>query len=113
MIVVMYRRIKPDQPGAKKWTRKYGERLVCVRYRYDPEQEIKTKTVELIVEKSSWKPKNKTPPHKIVRLRIEYGEKQLGLLVRAAGGRWNKEKKVWEIPCREVKALGLEDRIVS
>ena len=87
--------------------------MVCVRYRYDKVQEIKTKTVEIIVEKSRWKPKNKIPLNKIVQLRIEYGEKQLGILVKTAGGRWNKEKKVWEIPYREVKALGLEDRIVS
>ena len=111
--MIIYRRIKPDQPGAKKWAKKYGKRLVCVRYRYDAVQELKTKTVEVIVEKKRWKPKNKRPPNKIVSLRIEYGEKHLGILVKAAGGRWNKQKKLWEIPYKEVQALGLENRIVS
>lgn len=110
--MIIYRRIKPGQPGAKKWTKKYGNRLVCVRYRYDEAQEFKTKTVEIIVEKKHRKPKKKIPSNKIVDLRIVYGETRLGLLVKAAGGRWNKEKKLWEIPYKEVKALGLENRMV-
>jgi hypothetical protein len=27
--------LKPNQPGTKKWLEKYGENLICVRYRYD------------------------------------------------------------------------------
>jgi len=33
-------------------------------------------------------------------------------VIRAAGGRWDKKSKYWELPYREVIALGLEDRII-
>jgi hypothetical protein len=33
-----------------------GDRLVCVRYRYDEQQKKRCKTVELIVEEDGWEP---------------------------------------------------------
>ena len=39
----------------------------------------------------------------------EYG----GQLIKAAGGRWNRKEKLWQLPYGEVLALGLEDRIVN
>jgi len=36
---------------------------------------------------------------------------QLGRLVKAAGGYWNKEGGYWELPYREAVSLGLENRI--
>ncbi len=38
---------------------------------------------------------------------------QLGKLVRSAGDQWNREKKLWELPYKEVINLDLADRIVS
>lgn len=42
--------VQPGQPGAKKLLPQYGDRLVCVRYRYDEQRKKRFKTVELIVE---------------------------------------------------------------
>ena len=47
----------------------------------------------------------------MVRLRIDYGEIEKGRLVRAAGGKWNRNSGRWEIPYREAAALGLEERV--
>jgi len=33
--------------------------------------------------------------------------------VKAAGGVWNRGKKVWELPYREVKGLNLYERITE
>jgi hypothetical protein len=49
--------LRPGQRGTKKLVRKYGDRLVCVRYRYDGERRKRYKTVELIIEESDWEPK--------------------------------------------------------
>ncbi len=51
--------------------------------------------------------------NKIVQLSVKYGEIQIGRLIRAAGGRWNRKEKVWELPYGEVLALGLQDRMVT
>ena len=102
------------QPGTKKWKKKYGDALICVRYKYDVKTRRKIKTVELVVEDEPWNADEKrTPANKIIGLRVLYGETSLGKLVRAAGGRWNRKKQLWQLPYREAVNLGLEERIVE
>src|SRR5258706_6552214 len=48
--------IKPGHPGARHLTQIYGERLVCVRSRYDFARRRRVKTVELIVAEVPWEP---------------------------------------------------------
>jgi len=108
------RTIKPGQPGSKKWVTKYGDNLVNVRYIYSFKQNRRITTVEIIVDEKPWQPdKNRIPYNKRVHLRIEYGEAQLGRLIKSAGGFWNKEGGYWELPYREVLNLGLENRVMN
>jgi hypothetical protein len=73
------KKLMPGQPGTKKLLAQYGSDLVCVRYRYDSEQKLKFKTIELIVEKGPWRARSQeTPLERIVHLRIEYGEVDFG-----------------------------------
>jgi len=52
-----------------------GEKLVCVRYRYDAEKKIKCKTAEIIIEQGPWEmDKKRIPMNKIVNVRVNYGE---------------------------------------
>src|SRR5213596_4409560 len=48
--------LKPGQKGTKQLLAQYGDRLVCVRYRYDAQQKKRFKTVELIVAEREWDP---------------------------------------------------------
>jgi hypothetical protein len=108
------RTLLPGQPGTKKFVVQYGDELVCVRYRYDAARKLKLKTVEIIVEQSPWQPNSRRiPGNKRVPIRITYGERNLGTRVKAAGGRWNKHQKVWELAYKKVVELGLLDRIVE
>ncbi len=111
--LITYKTILPGQPGTKALMNKNEMELVCVRYKYDKPKHRKIKTAEFIIK--SWNDERNTlkvPFNKIVHLKVEYGERQIGTLIRAAGGKWNKEKKYWELPYREVKSLGLEERII-
>jgi hypothetical protein len=68
----------------------------------------------LIVEEGPWEQNPaKTPPNKIIYVRVNYDETYLRRLVGAAGGRWNRIRKLWELPYRAVVELGLEDRVVD
>jgi len=108
------KKVLPGQPGTKKLLAKYGQRLWCVRYRYDSQRQRRFKTIEIIVEQKPWrKNRARIPANKTVYLRVSYGEVEVGRLVRSAGGKWNREKRLWEIPYGEVKALGLEARVVE
>ncbi len=102
------KKLKPGQPGTKNLTEKYGEDLVGVRYRYDRQQKVRTKTVEIVVESAPWE-----PPDSLTYIRVKYGEVALGKKVRAAGGTWNRQQQVWELPYKEVVRLKLTDRIVT
>ena len=114
MIEKTVKKVLPGQPGTKKLMKKYGEQLVCLRYKYDSKRGHKLKTVELVIEEMPWhKSPRKIPANKNVFLTVAYGEIHLGRLVRNAGGRWHKDKKLWELPYGEAIALGLEERIVS
>lgn len=106
--------LQPHQDGAKQLRDQYGERLVCVRYRYDEKKKQRWKIVELIIEKSEWKP----PPPKrredaMVAIQVAAQEREIRQQVKAAGGKWNPKDVVWELSYGKVMTLGLMDRIVS
>lgn len=103
----------PGQPGTKELSVHYGERLVCVRYRYDAQKRKRYKTVELIVEERDWQPPEAEPAAtEIVALRIGIEETALRQQVKQAGGVWNAQRKVWELAYEQVVQLGLRERLV-
>jgi hypothetical protein len=106
--------LHPHQDGAKQLYERYGERLVCVRYRYDETTKERWKTVELIIEKSNWEP----PPPRwqddtLVAIQVAAQEREVRKQVKAIGGKWNPRQVVWELPYGQVVTLGLTDRIVT
>lgn len=112
--MLMSKKLKPGQPGTKRLVGQYGQRLVCVRYRYDASQNKRFKTVELIIEESSWQPPARPfQDDEIVLIRIEFSEAHWRDRVKSAGGKWNPNLKLWEIKYGQVRKLGLTDRIHS
>jgi hypothetical protein len=113
--------LKPGSKGTKKLVTQYGERLVCVRYRYDAVAQLRYKTVELVIEQLRWDPAqrarrgNEGPgrPPVMVGLRVQFDEEQLRKRVRDAGGRWLPEKKLWVVPIGVARRLGLAGRAVA
>lgn len=108
--------LRPGQNGTKKLLERYGERLVRVRYLYDPQAGRRLKTVELIVESIAWRPR---PRHarrrddEIVAVRIAYQETDLRERAKRLGAVWRPAQKLWEITWRDAKQLGLGDRVVQ
>ena len=105
-------KLNPGQKGTKALVDIYGDALVCVRYRYDEESRTRIKTVEIIVEKTDWTPPPKFADDSLVPVQIAYTEDMLKSLAKAAGGRWNPEKRVWFIVYGKVKGTELEKHIV-
>jgi hypothetical protein len=106
--------LKPGQKGTKQLLAQYGDRLVCVRYRYDAQRKKRFKTVELIVAERAWEP----PPPRfaadmIVGVRVGFAEVELRDQVKQVGGKWNRTRKVWELCYEHVVALKLEARMVE
>ncbi len=78
--------------------RQYGERLVCVRSRYDEQRQRRLKTVELIMEEEPWTPLEAPPTAAVlVPLRLALSEVRLRQQVKQVGGRWDPRRQVWEV----------------
>jgi hypothetical protein len=104
--------LKPGQRGAKRLTEKYGDDLVCVRFRYDEITKQRLKTVELIIERAEWEP----PPEKfttdsLVALKIEGYETDLRNKVKEVGGKWDPGKKLWYVRYGNITGTTLEKHI--
>lgn len=106
--------LRPGQPGTRKLVDQYGERVVCVRYRYDHIAKKRFKTVELIVEEIEWIPRPRPrAATDIVHIRLKYSEEAIRKSVKLLGGQWNPETKTWRIAYGATVALRLTDRIVQ
>jgi hypothetical protein len=106
-------KLKPGQNGTKALVKKYGDALVCVRYRYDEASHTRIKTVELIEEKKVIPIKPQTSESDaLVPVQIAYGDPELGKMARTLGGRWDPDVKLWYIPSRKIKGTELEKHII-
>jgi hypothetical protein len=106
--------LNPGQKGTKQLFAQYGDRLVCVRYRYDAQRKTRFKTVELIVAERDWNPPApRVADDALVGVRVGFAEVELRHRVKQAGGKWNPSRKAWELRYAHVLALKLEARIVK
>src|SRR4029453_11321774 len=104
--------LKPGQKGTKQLLAQYGDRLVCVRYRYAAEQKKRFKTVGLIIaERGGNRPGPRFAADAIMGVRVGFAEVEVREQVKQAGGKWNRSRKVWELRYAQVVALKLESRI--
>jgi hypothetical protein len=111
-------RLSPGQNGTKKLVEQYGDKLVCVRYRYDEATGKRYKTAEIIVGESAWSPAtehlpadNTRNPSERLGIRVGIGETDIRDRVKRAGGIWRPRHRLWELSYAQIVSLGLEDRI--
>ena len=106
--------LQAGQPGTKKLVERYGDNLICVRHRYDNQKKTIYKTIEIIIESRLLQENNKKiPEHKSVDIRIGYNEVELRSRIKACGGKWDPQRKVWQLSYKKVKELDLLNRIVD
>ena len=98
------KRLNAGLPGTARWLDRFGEDLLCVRYREDPATGERYTTVELIVAMRGPKPGTK------MLVKIDYRESELRRRVRQHGGDWDSVRRLWRVPYEAVLALGLEER---
>ena len=108
-----YRRVvktlRPQQPGTLKLTRRYGDALVCVRYRVSPEGKLRYTTVELVIDEAPLQ--RRLTERSIVNVRIDWGEVELGRRAKAMGAKWDAATKLWRMSLRTARALQIPHRI--
>jgi len=106
--------LQPGQNGAKQLQAQYGDRLVCVRYRYAEQRQKRCKTVELIVEEREWLPGGGQETNaRLVGVQVAVGAVGLRGRIKQAGGRWDAHSQVWELRYEQAVALGVTASIVK
>jgi hypothetical protein len=112
------KRLSPGMNGTKHYQQRFGDRLLYVRYRHDPERQRRVTTVELIVDEGPLPPPRSTldkrlfpHPNQSVYIRIDYAEAALRSKAKAAGAVWAAEHKRWKMPYHTAIKLGLQERI--
>lgn len=48
--------LRPGDPGTEKFVKRFGERLIAVRYRGNPSRRVRSTTVEIVVDEGFWMP---------------------------------------------------------
>ena len=92
----------------------YDTRFGVRRYRYDAQRKKRFKTVELLVaERDREPPRPRFAHDQIVGLGVAFADAAVRDRVKQAGGTWNPERRVWQVPYDRVVALGLNSRIVD
>jgi hypothetical protein len=106
--------LKPGQKGTKQLVAQYGDRLICVRYRYDAQRKKRLKTVELLVSECDWEPRRlHSGSDRTVSVRVAFAETLIRERVKKAGGRWDPQRQLWRLPHARAVSLGLAARIVD
>lgn len=99
--------MQADSRGAVKLTRKFGETLICVRYRLSPDGQQRMTTVELEIDRVQVQKKSNPP----VAVKIYASEKKLIAMARAKGAWFNDKTRLWRMHQNDAHALGLGLRI--
>jgi hypothetical protein len=118
---------RPGQHGTREYIEQYGDRLICVRYRYDAAAGRRYKTIEIIVDEAPWAPlatpgaaiqpaeapqrpePRQLRPNTLVGVKGRQGDQRL----RQAGGVWRWDMQLWLLTYEQATRLGLADRIVG
>ena len=105
--------LKPGQKGTKRLLEKYGDSLLCVRYRFDEKRGVRLKTVEIIVEETAVKASLQYRDEDVVAVIVSFSENVLRDKLKVVGGRWDPEKKVWHVLYGSIRGdTELEERIL-
>ena len=111
-------KLSTGMPGTKKYLERYGEKLLCVRYRYDEKTQEQVTTIECEVNRKLYPKLNAevqrklySHPSRHVLEKVEYHEEELRRKIKMNGGIWIKDKRMWKIPYHKVYELDIKNRI--
>ncbi len=108
------KRLSPGQPGTKKLQQRFGDALVCVRYRQDKAQGRRYTTVELLVSAGPMLiGTSARGPTEMVLVHIALRESDLRRAACQRGAQWDPEAKAWRMSRWAATRLKMLDRVVD
>lgn len=110
--------LNPGQNGTQRLRRRFGDKLVKVRYREDLAENSLYTTVELIVDQRAIMPGYVSTTlgkrgRRRVAVKISFDEKALRHRAKVLGAKWNGDHKLWMMSYANAESLGIVDRVLS
>ncbi len=93
----VHKHLKPGQNGTHHLVSKFGNALLCVRYRYDSIRNMRVKTAEIIVDEKAGTGVPRIRETDIVLVQIPFTERELRERLKAVGARWDPVQKLWRV----------------
>ncbi len=100
--------LRPQQPGTLKLVRRYGDALLCVRYREDAGGRRRCTTVELVIDEAPVQ--RRLTDRTLVQVALPYDDIETRQRAKALGARWDPVHRRWLMSFKMAKALGLRMR---
>lgn len=98
----------PEQAGARRFAKRYGDQLVCVRHRLNETGTVRHTTVELLVETTPVVSRARS----LVAIRISPTDKATRTVLMACGAKWLPKQRYWLLPRLVAKNLRLLRNVV-
>ncbi len=100
--------LRPGQPGTLRLLRRYGDALLCVRYREDGNGQRRCTTVELIIDEGPVQ--RRLTDRTLVQVQLPWNDEQTRARALKLGARWNPAHRRWTLSLKLAKSLGLAYR---
>ena len=98
----------PDQNGAKRFAKRYGDQLICVRHRLSDDGSVRHTSVELLIESTPVSSRART----LIAIKISPSDKATRTLLLACGAQWVPKERYWVLPRMVAKNLRLLKNVV-
>jgi hypothetical protein len=108
-----YGHLKPGQKGTHRLVARFGDSLLCVRYRYDERTGDNLTTVEIIVDRRPGNRRLRYRDTDLVAVAVPFAQKALREKLKSVGGRWDPEERIWRVLFGSIRSdSALVDRIM-
>jgi len=84
-----HKHLKPGENGTLQLVERYGDSLLCVRYRYDAIRDMRIKTAEIIVDEKPGKGMPRIRETDSVLVEVPFSMKALRDRLKAVGAKWD------------------------
>ncbi len=106
--------MRPGEPGTRRHLRDWGDRLVCVRHRVDPDKGMRFTTIEIVASSTRVvRPKREPHPEALVYARVGRDEWELERRLRTTkSASFDPVLDVWRMRYESAVKLRLKRRLL-
>jgi len=109
-----HKHLKPGEHGTVRLVERFGDTLLCVRYRYDAIRGMRIKTAEIIVDEKPGKGVPRIRETDTVLVQVPFTMKELRDRLKGVGAKWDPAQKLWRVQWGLIRGdRALVERVVK